>query len=185
MEVSITWNKGEAAHANSAGVNRAIFNTAKKAGRDSVRALKAAATRSVRFRKKIPVRFVNDSMPVTSRSAKDLESLEWTMRVEAKPIPVVQFPNRQVRRGVTVAINAGGRKLIKHAFVATMKSGHTGVFMRRGKSRLPIDELYSTRVIDVFEDNGMIDAVTARARDTWDATWDRVLPLELDKIGKS
>jgi hypothetical protein len=185
MEVSITWNKGEAAHANSAGVNRALFNTAKKAGRDSVRALKAAATRSVRFRKKIPVRFVNDSMPVSaSTSGRDLESLEWTMRVEAKPIPVVQFPNRQVRRGVSVAINSSGRKLIKHAFVATMKSGHTGVFMRRGKSRLPIDELFSTRVIDVFEDNGMVPAITDRARAAWDATWDRVLPLELDKLTK-
>lgn len=43
---------------------------------------------------------------------------------------------RQTKTGVS----ARGRKW-DHAFLATMPSGHTGVFKRRGKSRLPIDEV--------------------------------------------
>ena len=35
----------------------------------------------------------------------------------------------------------GGRVRRKDAFVATMPSGHTGVFTRRGKARTPIDKV--------------------------------------------
>ena len=38
----------------------------------------------------------------------------------------------------------GGLDIFEGAFVATMKSGHKGVFKRKGKERLPIKELYIT-----------------------------------------
>lgn len=40
---------------------------------------------------------------------------------------------RQTRRGVSVQIKRGQRRVISHAFLATMASGHRGVFMRAYK----------------------------------------------------
>jgi len=45
---------------------------------------------------------------------------------------------RQTRTGVTVR----GRGSYRSAFIAKMKSGHTGVTIREGKSRFPIKELF-------------------------------------------
>lgn len=46
-------------------------------------------------------------------------------------IPLVDMGARQTRKGVTVTIVKGkGRKLYRSAFMATMKSGHRGVFRR-------------------------------------------------------
>lgn len=36
------------------------------------------------------------------------------------------------------------------AFIATMPSGHRGVFQRKGKARLPIQELRTSSISDVF-----------------------------------
>ena len=40
---------------------------------------------------------------------------------------------------------------VPHAFISTMpKSGHKGVFLRAGKKRLPIRELFGGSVYDLF-----------------------------------
>jgi hypothetical protein len=57
-----------------------------------------------------------------------------------KRIPLIDFAARQVRRGVSYRIGVQGRKTLFGAFIATMRSGHRGVFKRRGRERLPIDE---------------------------------------------
>lgn len=179
--IVVEWDRTEIERLRNMGFERAVVRTAKKAGRDSIRALKSAAVRSIRFRKRIKLRKVNSSLPTSSTGGNVLEALEWRMDVSNEPIPLVDFPHRQTAQGVSVAINANSRKLIKSAFVATMKSGHEGVFRRRGAARLPIDELFSTKVLDLFSDDGMIPAIADRARIAWQTTWDRVLPLELAK----
>lgn len=45
---------------------------------------------------------------------------------------------RKQRRGASA-----GKHFYERAFVATMRSGHRGVYLRRGKSRTPIDEQYA------------------------------------------
>ncbi len=83
-----------------------------------------------------------------------------------------------------------------------MKSGHKGVFWRDLDSRkltrrqqaernrlknpgplrvkrLGIEELFSTKIIDLFRDRGMVDTVNNRAQTVFSATFKRVLPLEL------
>lgn len=200
-ELTFTWDRREASTLTGNQLQRAIVNTAMKAGRDGIRTIKSASTASVRFRKRIKVRRVNDSLPVSFPRTRELEGLEWTMRVSGRAIPLVEYPHRQGRRGVLVSVNAGPRKLIKSAFVARMKSGHEGIFLRRttglhgpmtraaGKSsdvfragRLPIDEAFSTRVSDVFNDSGMIPAVVERGQLAFAKTFDRVFSLEVSKI---
>jgi hypothetical protein len=51
------------------------------------------------------------------------------------PVGLIYLKPKKTSTGIT----ATGRK-VNGAFIATMKSGHTEVFKRRGKARLPIDE---------------------------------------------
>lgn len=55
---------------------------------------------------------------------------------------------KQQKRGIKV-----GKFTFKGAFVATMKSGHTGIFMRQGKSRLPIIEQFINVILPEEEFN--------------------------------
>ena len=48
---------------------------------------------------------------------------------------------KSLKRGGVSYSGPGGRVRRKDAFVATMPSGHTGVFTRRGKARIPIDKV--------------------------------------------
>lgn len=71
-------------------------------------------------------------------------------------LPLIQFnasgpePSRGRGRGVSYSLQ-GGRKTIPNAFIATMQSGHRGVFVRVGKSRLPVRELYGPSLGHVFD----------------------------------
>lgn len=51
-----------------------------------------------------------------------------------RPVPLIGFAARQTRAGVT-AHAWGGRKLYPGAFIATMPTGHVGVFRRLGDRR--------------------------------------------------
>lgn len=54
-------------------------------------------------------------------------SLVAVVRARGRPIGLIHWSARQNRRGVSVRV-LGKRKLIKGAFIATMPTGHTGVF---------------------------------------------------------
>lgn len=53
--------------------------------------------------------------------------------------------SRGERLGVT-ALQDGKRELVRGGFVAEMKSGHVGIFARKGEGRLPIRELHATKI---------------------------------------
>jgi hypothetical protein len=77
------------------------------------------------------------------------KTLSATVRGSGRPIALVKFSARQTKAGATA--NAWGvRKLYKHTFIATMKSGHTGVFVRETKKRNPIKELWGAGVTQVM-----------------------------------
>lgn len=62
-----------------------------------------------------------------------VESLEAGVSVTGSRIPIFRFGARQNKTGVTYQVSrSGGRGLIRRGFVATMKSGHVGVFQRLG-----------------------------------------------------
>lgn len=59
-------------------------------------------------------------------------------------------PSRGRGRGVTYRLG-GSAGRVENAFIATMKSGHTGVFRRAGKARLGIIELFGPSLGHVFK----------------------------------
>jgi hypothetical protein len=77
-----------------------------------------------------------------------------------KRIPLIAFNARQTRSGVSYRMK-GSRGKLPHAFIATVRTrgpvelglthkGHEGVFVRRGKGRLPIRELWGPSLGHVF-----------------------------------
>src|SRR5262245_2038976 len=91
-------------------------------------------------------------------------------------IPLIEFRAREVRQGTTYTLQ-GGRGLAASAFIATMRSGHTGVFRRRRTQgpvpihhqrgrrqasagfpmagRLPISELYGPSLVHIMRAKGL------------------------------
>jgi len=91
------------------------------------------------------------------RRARPL-NLKSVLLVKYKPIPLAAYAGvRQTKKGVSVQMmKSKPRKLFKGAFIATMPSGHKGVFLRKGKGRLPIQELYGPNVQSVFVEKTML-----------------------------
>ncbi len=93
------------------------------------------------------------------------------LTARGRRVPLIDFkargpePSRGRGRGVSVKLpgsKSGGR--YPHAFIATMRSGHRGVFKRVGTKRLPIVELFGPSLVRVFLK--FRSGVRARAIDT-------------------
>jgi len=78
------------------------------------------------------------------------------LEVTGRRLPLIDFrarapePSRGRGRGVSYRL-PGGRGRAEHAFIATMRSGHRGVFQRSGEARTPIYELHGPSLVRVFE----------------------------------
>ena len=106
-----------------------------------------------------------------------------------RPIPLLGFTGtRQTKKGVSVLIKKGRpRKIIPGTFIATMKSGHKGVFWRekvgnRLASRLPISERFSSRVPDILENEPVMKDVLQKADDRLHKNLEHELNYELSKL---
>ena len=57
--------------------------------------------------------------------------IEGKMTIKRTPFPLMEFGPVQGPRGVNVVVERGRAELLPSAFIATMKSGKTGVFVRK------------------------------------------------------
>lgn len=73
---------------------------------------------------------------------------------------IILFGAAQTKAGV---VSQG--KDYPHAFLATMKSGHRGAYVRTGKSRFPIVELKSDSPSEAIEKAAAQDAIVKAAND--------------------
>jgi hypothetical protein len=142
-------------------LNRAI-DSAKVAGARAVAADMGFPV--TRAREEILVRHARVGHPVAS------------LRASAKRIPLVHFkasgpePSRGRGRGVTARVK-GTRVRYPDAFIATMRSGHRGVFRRVGGERrspggwgknLPIRELKGPSIWKVFQNHRAVALARGR-----------------------
>lgn len=100
----------------------------------------------------IKAKTVKEQIVIVKATASTMTAI---VKVRGKPVPLMEFNARQTKAGVSVKVK-GARKVIKGAFIATMPTGHVGVFTRTPSSRykrvrkgtktqwtqLPIKELY-------------------------------------------
>ena len=164
-------------------MKRAIVRALHKAGATALRDMKAEAKKRIRDRKRIKAGLIGKALHMSRpRGVTTIDGNEWALKVRGGAVSLTAYPIRQTAKGVSVEVNRGKRTLIKGAFIATMKSGHRGVFVRKDKQRLPIRELFGSRPVDALLHKGEADAVQARGLASMTATFGRLLPLELDKL---
>ena len=149
-----------------AGINRAAVRAMNRAMTGGRAEVASQVGKDVGLR----VGVVKDALPIRKASVGRLEAAFGT---GLKRIPLVDFgatgpePSRGRGRGVSYKLGAK-RGRIPNAFLATMASGHRGVFRRKAVARLKILELYGpslghvlakyrpaglARVRDAFETN--------------------------------
>jgi len=133
----------------------------KRVARSTARALNRALTTG----RAEMASLISKDMGIRSRDAKDAiraeeatpQKLQVRMLASLKRLPLHDFkpsgpiPSRGKGRGVAYRIGSRGRGRVEDAFIATMRSNHTGVFKRAGKARLPIIELFGPSIGRVFE----------------------------------
>jgi hypothetical protein len=181
ISIRVDWDPGAL---KGGKLGTAVRRALRKAGSTALRDMRSEATKRVRARKRLRAGFIRKAITMSRPKGGDIERMEWALHVSGRPVRAVDYPHRQTKKGVSVAINRGARSLIRHAFIATMQSGHKGVFVRRGNRRLPIDERFASRVTDALRHPGEMDAIVARGRRVFGETYNRLLPLELDKVTK-
>lgn len=183
MSVRITakWDRSQLRALEAGPMKAALKRALRKAGATALRDMRGEASKRIRQRKRIKASYIRKAMTLRRPTGGDINSMVWALDVSGAPVPLIAYPNRQTKKGVVVEVNRGKRTLVKGSFVATMKSGHKGVFRRRGSARLPIDELRGSRPVDALLHPGEADAVAARGGQSLAATFLRVLPLEIGK----
>lgn len=162
----------------------AVWRAALRAGNDSLKRLRTESGRRVRAERKLKARTVRHHLHIFQAHSKGpggkTAAARWRLGVAGAPIPLYLYGARKTKRGVSVNVS-GKRKIVGGAFIATMKSGHTGVFKRQGKKRLPIEELFSSRVSDVFQNTGFIPRVHEFFQERFTNEWHRLVPVEIEK----
>lgn len=119
---------------------------------------------------------------------------------KSKPIPIIDFNGTRAlaRGGVSVQVKrTGARERLIHTFIATMKSGHRGVFEREAgnfgrpfqvlknyaampkRFRLPIEELFGPRITDEYSKGPILEAVQRRAGEVYTSNYEHELDYEL------
>ncbi len=104
------------------------------------------------------------------------------VRAQGKPVPLGRFiRTRQTQKGVSVQVKKSRpRVVIRHAFIPKLKSGHIGVFWRRGKQRLPIDQRFGPRVPDIFSNDEVMKPILQKAQERLDKNFSHEVEFLLE-----
>lgn len=181
IRINVSWDQSGIASIKPGPAKRAVVRALRKAGTTALRDMRSEAVKVIRKRKRIKVSYISRALTLARPKGSDVTSMEWALKVSGDHVPLVAYPHRQTRKGVSVEVNRGKRTLLRGAFIATMRSGHEGVFRRLGKSRLPIKEMLGSRPIDALLHKGEAQGVADRGGKSFGATFTRLLPLEMGK----
>jgi len=147
-----------------------------KAGATALRDMRSEARKRIKLRKAIKASKIGKVLKLSRPTSKVVPGInsEWRLDVLGGVTRVSDYSYRKTREGVAVTINRGQKSLIRSAFVATMKSGHKGVFVRRGPARLPILEPLASRPVDALLHPGEAEGVADRGARSFRATFERL-----------
>ncbi|WP_168464788.1 phage tail protein [Wolbachia endosymbiont of Ctenocephalides felis wCfeT] len=96
--------------------------------------LKVQASKEISQEKQIKQSLIRKRLRIIKASKSSVNAL---VKASLYGIKVGKLGSmRQTMIGAKV-----GSRMFQGAFIATMKSGHTGIFKRRGRTSLPIDEI--------------------------------------------
>ncbi len=161
----------------SKGVNKAM----RRAKATSLRTMKSETKKRVRKRKSIKAGAVSKSIKTEDNRQRRIEDMAWGVRMRGKPRGLIEYPHRQLKKGLSVMVNKGKRTKLPHAFLAVMKSGHVGIFQRKNPFTRKIRELLGSRPVDAMLHDGEAAGVRDAGRKAFIETAQRNLKLELGK----
>jgi len=107
--------------------------------------------------------------------------LQASIVATGRRLPLMALKAKQVKKGVTYRKQGGGRGRVQSAFIATMRSGHKGVFKRQGKQRRPIQELFGPSIPHVFVKDKISRALLTTTRARWPKLFQHEINRELRK----
>jgi hypothetical protein len=121
-----------------------------------------------------------------------MNSLTATLTIEGRPVSLSYFGavqrigNRVITRksgrtllraagykpqGVTVEVLKGRKAHLRRAFLAGTRSGHVGVFIRKGKDHHPIINKYVITIGSMVRKPAVMDAIVGRIEEQWPKTF--------------
>jgi hypothetical protein len=182
--IAFEWNSRDVPFARGGGAaEKALARALRLAGNQALRVMAEESESHVTGRKVIDRDRVKAGLDLIFPGSKDvIASLVWTERVSGEAMPLSRFPFIAARV-LRVRVNqASGFKAIKGAFARRLGSGHLGIFRRKGRERLPIQELWTTRISDAMGDDGAVDRVQGKAMERFSSAFERGLGREMDKL---
>lgn len=142
------------------GIKNGAPTVMRRALNKTIVSARTQAVKFVRAEVNLKAKTVTGQMKVTKANFRRLSA---SLNVKGSPIPLTEYDARESNKGKGTTFRVrkkGARERYPHAFIATMKSGHRGVFERRKfglkrVGRLQIDERFGPSVPAVFARNGL------------------------------
>lgn len=176
-------------------VERAAANALKKVAQQA----RTEASSSIRERFNIKKADVDEKIEVKQLNRSEMTA---TLLITGRGISLTYFGAKE-RRGARV-ISRKGIKVLKrqpkgaqgvqvkilkngkvtslpNAFMATMKSGHIGVFIRKGKGRTPIIEKALVSIPTLFQQKTVMERVEQRINEQWPKVFQQEMNYQLTR----
>jgi hypothetical protein len=166
---------------HKAGATRAITVAFSRAMNRSAISARAVGARVVAKDLGLRVGTIREQIKISRATVVDLTV---TLSVRGRRIPLIEFsasgkePSRGKGRGVSYRLG-GQRRRIPTAFIATMKSGHRGVFRRILRGRLPIVELLGPSIAVAFSRKPIVEAISNRFREAMSTNLQHEIEFEV------
>lgn len=165
-------------------VSKSTLKSLRNAGDRAARKVVTDAVKYVQSRKRLKSTFIRKGIRISDRpgASASLDNLVWGLVISGKAIPLSQYgvtafaASRKGEGGTKIRINPGKVTKLKGAFVQTLKSGHVGVFVRKGKEKFPIKQLMSMPLSEVIgHDPSAVDNLLAPARESMTAAFQQAM----------
>jgi hypothetical protein len=141
-----------------------------RAGKRVVQTARARYLKRAAPRLKLPQKVIRDKTTARFNAGGNTADIV----VRSGWIPLAKLGATQTSKGVRVRLRGSYR----HAFIASMDSGHTGVMLRQGADRLPIRELFGPNPAhDITNNDAVYLALLAEVID------EALAPRVLHEIG--
>lgn len=141
----------------------------------TIQTTQSTAVKSIANQTGVKQKMIRDFLVVTKAQKQRLATVLSTPHKKRLTLLMIDPHAKQNARGVVYRMD-GQRKQMDHAFIATMKNGHRGIYARKlGEKRLPIRELQGPSVAQVF----MQPEIQTKMKNTIDDRWQPLLEHEL------
>lgn len=127
IKIDVSSNLGELKKALNSFI-REEQDAVKRALNRTIEQAKVAASREIRDAGyNLKAKDIKKSIEIRRATRSNLEAV---LICEGRPIPLLAYSAKRGPKGVSVTVK-NGRKTVYGSFIATMASGHSGVFVRK------------------------------------------------------